>query len=250
MPVFSISPTLHNAETKEAISFCSCSKPGSTFYAKADVQKILLEPIHAKATAMLGTKDHYLTQLIASMKDIKIRREEHGRESKWRRSGGGGKNTTEIVTLVLTVPNGSETEIHQIWTDVTKYFMRAFKKRKNNSAGEVALAHAEGVGAANGHAMTKGLYGYLVKSKGDGDPEKAVEVMNEELSNHWKNGISFEYDVSLDKYLVDYDIKEFLAEHLGINSWDDLDEDGKKACYRDYPRRALPDWNSIVMESY
>ena len=41
--------------------------------------------------------------------------------------------------------------------------------------------------------------------------------------------------------MVDWDIKEFLKTHIGVNSWDDLAEEDKRKCYRDYLKKSLPD---------
>ena len=79
---------------------------------------------------------------------------------------------------------------------------------------------------------------------------KAVEVITQELIDHFKDGYIFNYDVPLNKFMVDWDIKEFVKIYLGVNSWDDLAEDDKGKCYRDYPKQSLPDWNEIAQESY
>ena len=50
--------------------------------------------------------------------------------------------------------------------------------------------------------------------------------------------------------MVDFDIKQFLADHVGITSWDDLDEAGKQYCYKNYPRISVPVWDDIVEESW
>ena len=79
---------------------------------------------------------------------------------------------------------------------------------------------------------------------------KAVEVITQELIDHFKDGYIFHYNVPLNKFMVDWDIKEFVKIYLGVNSWDDLAEDDKGKCYRDYPKQTLPDWNEIAQESY
>jgi hypothetical protein len=50
--------------------------------------------------------------------------------------------------------------------------------------------------------------------------------------------------------MVNWDIKEFFTKFVGITSWDDLSEDDKRKCYRDYPKKYLPDWDEIVWESW
>ena len=79
---------------------------------------------------------------------------------------------------------------------------------------------------------------------------KAVDVITEELIDHFKDGYTLNYDVPLNKFMVDWDIKEFVKTYIGVNSWNDLVEDDKRKCYRDYPKQSLPDWNEIAQESY
>jgi len=50
--------------------------------------------------------------------------------------------------------------------------------------------------------------------------------------------------------MVDWDIKQFLTNFVGVTSWDDLCEDDKRKCFRDYPKKSLPDWDEIVQESW
>lgn len=50
--------------------------------------------------------------------------------------------------------------------------------------------------------------------------------------------------------MTDYDIKQFVMKYLGATSWDDLSDDEKKVCYKNYPKRKLPVWTSIFQESY
>ena len=65
-----------------------------------------------------------------------------------------------------------------------------------------------------------------------------------------KDGYSLQYDVPLNKFMVDWDIQKFVKTYVGVTSWDDLSEDDKKKCFRDYPRKSLPDWDGIAQESF
>ena len=101
--------------------------------------------------------------------------------------------------------------------------------------------------------LPKGVNGGLETfclNKGGGDPGKAAKIMTEEIGNFWKHGYSLQYDTHLNKTMVDWDIKEFLINHVGAASWDDLDEASKSACFKDYPKKSLPEWNEIVEESF
>ena len=46
--------------------------------------------------------------------------------------------------------------------------------------------------------------------------------------------------------MADYYIKKVLINFLGATSWDSVSEEVKKVCYKDYPRRSLPDWHRII----
>ena len=80
--------------------------------------------------------------------------------------------------------------------------------------------------------------------------EKTADVMTQELHDHYKDGYTLQYDVPLNKFMVDFDIKEFITNYVGANSWDDLSEEDKRKCYRDYPKKSLPYWDEIEKESY
>ena len=56
--------------------------------------------------------------------------------------------------------------------------------------------------------------------------------MTKELDALFKGGSTYHYDVSLDKTMVDWDIKQFLQDYVGINSWDDLDDYARAGCYK------------------
>ena len=74
--------------------------------------------------------------------------------------------------------------------------------------------------------------------------------MTTEIDDHFKDGYSLQYDVTLNRFMVDWDIKEFLTKFVGATSWDDLSEYDKRKCYRDYPKKSLHDWYKIVQESW
>ena len=40
--------------------------------------------------------------------------------------------------------------------------------------------------------------------------EKTADVMTQELHDHYRDGYTLQYDVPLNKFMVDYDIKEFI----------------------------------------
>ena len=87
-------------------------------------------------------------------------------------------------------------------------------------------------------------------NRANGDVEKAAQLITDDMEDYYGEGHSFQYDVPLNRYMVDYDIHKFLISTLGTTSWDDLSKEDKKKCYKDYPKRSLPDWDKIERESY
>ena len=53
-----------------------------------------------------------------------------------------------------------------------------------------------------------------------------------------------EYNQPPDKYLWDYDIKEFLQKFCGYNSFKEIHHELRKSVFSKYPKIALPDWNT------
>ena len=95
-----------------------------------------------------------------------------------------------------------------------------------------------------------GGIGRWALNRANGDVEKAAQLITDDMEDYYGGGHSFQYDVPLNRYMVDYDIKKFLVTYLGTTSWDDLGEEDKKKCFKDYPKRSLPDWDTIERESY
>ena len=243
VPVY-VSPPFLNVADCSSKWVVIWGRPGNTFYAKAPHQKSVLGIVHERK--MIGNVNKP-ADWINSVADLKIRSSEHGVESKWYKTSKG--NTSELIYLVLTIPEKKKNEFHDILNDIIEnYFMKAFKGRKSNPAGELALEYAKSLVDPN--RPEKGLYNWLVNAKGKKDPVVAAKVMTQELDAHFKGGPAYNYDVSLDKFMVDWDIKQFLIDQVGINSWDDLDEESKVACYRDYPKRSLPEWDLMLEEAY
>ena len=48
------------------------------------------------------------------------------------------------------------------------------------------------------------------------------------MNDYYGDGYALQYDVPLNCYMVDYDIKQFLTTYVGAASWDNLTEDNKK----------------------
>ena len=94
-----------------------------------------------------------------------------------------------------------------------------------------------------------GLGGWALKRAGGGIA-KAANMITDDMNDYYGGGYALQYDVSLNRYMVDYDIKQFLTAYAGVTSWDDLTEDNKKKYFKDYPKKSLPDWDTIEREGY
>ena len=239
-----VSPQYHDVIGEKLVHCVSFGKPNATFYLKAPHQKAVLTWLHSKKK--LGNVNH-VPKWIETLEDIKVRNIEHGLESKWYKTKKG--NTTEIIFFVVAIPEDEGDTFHDVLKDIIEhYFRKAFKTRKQNPPGEAALAFAQTL--SDPSRPGTGLYNWLVTAKGKKDHEAAARAMTKEIDDHFKDGPAYHYDVFLDKFMVDFNIKEFLNNHVGINSWDDLNEAGRKACFKEYPKRFLPDWDLMLQEAY
>jgi hypothetical protein len=85
----------------------------------------------------------------------------------------------------------------------------------------------------------------------NGNVEKTIKGINDDLKQFYGGGFDVKLGISLDKYLADWDIKQFVESTLKKKGWADLDEDETIGCYAQYPkeRKELPDWHGITPES-
>ena len=79
------------------------------------------------------------------------------------------------------------------------------------------------------------------------DDNVVIDRINRELIDLGNKPHKYSYNETLDKFLPDYYIKQFLQDFLNATSWDSISEKVKKLCYKGYPNRQLPDWNKISM---
>ena len=147
-----------------------------------------------------------------SISSFHIRDKEYGTDSKWRRTEGKG-NTTDLTFFFYTVPLDDESTFEEGLTRKVKYFFDLMRKRKTDITGMMALKYARN--------LAQGDNGGLVRfclNKGNDDPQKAAKVTTEEIDGHFKDGFPLQFDTPLNKYMVDFDIKQFLADRVGITS--------------------------------
>ena len=172
-----------------------------------------------------------------------MRDKDYGAERIWHRTSSNNK--TDLVYFVHAIPVGEEESFGPSLAAKIKYFYDFCRKRKTDVTEKAALNYAVSLPLG----ATGGL-GKFCLNKGKGDAAKAAKIMTQEIVEHFQDGYSLQYYVPLNRFMVDYDIKEFLTKFVGVNSWDDLSEDDKKKCFRDYPKKSLPDWDEIAREAW
>ncbi len=126
-----------------------------------------------------------------------------------------------------------------------KYFFDVSHKRKTDATGKAALNYSLSLC----QDATAGLRTFCLNKAGK-DAEKYAKIMTTEIDAHFKDGYSLQYDVPLNRFMVNWYINQFLTNFVGVTSWDYLSEDDNRKCFRDYPKKSLPDWDEIVQESW
>ena len=172
--------------------------PKGTYFCKVEFIK--------NVSVSIGSRLNFFKQMDMSWTDtigcVHARKHEHGRESLWRRTGARN-STTDIMYFVLTIPIGQEHTLKDEVEKRVKLFFHVVTKKKNDFIGKLCLEHVRDL---------KGDMGALAQrmlSEGRVNWDQAAHHMTNVIYNHWKDGPSFQYDGSLDKYMVDYDIKSF-----------------------------------------
>ncbi|MDB4430327.1 hypothetical protein N9140_00035 [bacterium] len=185
-----------------------------------------------------------------TVQGINLRDSPSSTTSRYQRVGTKNK-TVEVTIFTVTLPYTERSNIGSVLELIMNdYFKYLFARKRNlNTAGELALNYAKQLLPENAKPGS-GLYGHLVQRYGDGNSDTAAKHMTAEINKYWKRDITYVYDCHLDKYMVNYDIKKWAQYNLGATSWDDLDDRCKKACFKSYPRRDIPEWDGIVQESY
>ena len=162
----------------------------------------------------------------------------------WKRTE---KNSTiAYASFVYQVPLEAKADIlNELTISVNDDIRKPFLKRKKFTAGKLALMYVDTLpkGAKGG------LQAFCLK-KGAGDRTAAAAKMTQELDDCYEGGASYVCDCTLDKFMVDYDIKAFAEESLGMNSWDDSKENWNKIFFKNSPSRPLPKWDDIMQQNF
>ncbi len=79
------------------------------------------------------------------------------------------------------------------------------------------------------------------------DDNVVIEHINKELIELKNKPHRYSHDETMDKFLPDYYINQFLHDFLNATSWDEVSKKVKKIWYKDYPNCQLPDWDKITI---
>ena len=239
---FSLTSPLFNPKTNNNIKVGIFGPSGNTFMMKGSV-------ILARVTNRFEKKGGKLFPetpglILEDSLDVKVREEPYSESTKYKRSKS--QKTSEQVIFIFVYPASEEGNFNEYLDYImNKLFVPVMSEKQK--PGYFALQAAKLQSNPNSPG---GLYNWIVNNVGHGDEDTAVKNLNKRINDHYCGGPVFTYDDSLDKVMTDYDIKQFVMKYLGATSWDDLSDDEKKVCYKNYPKRKLPVWTSIFQESY
>ena len=121
---------------------------------------------------------------------------EHGKDSKWYKTKGNKTRTR--MALTFSLPTSKDHTVHELLKRDLQVIFSLMKKRPMRPAGTLALQYIEKISGGT----DRGLYKYLT-DKHNGDFERTAHGLTDDLHDHFKDGMTFVYDNSLDKYMVD-----------------------------------------------
>ena len=228
---FSLSSTMTNDVDGTKICVAVMGPKGGTFFNKADVLRAVLGEFHKR---MYFGKP--LPQWIAELVDIKPKKEPYGTKKggMYKRSNTG--KTVDQMMVTFVVPKDADME--EYVNTACKVLLKPFEHRTKNDIGSLILNYWKQDERYNGltnwaETKFKGL---------------AAKNLSAQLEHHFDSGFVHTYGMHLDRYLTDYDIKSFLEKHMGATSWEDVSEDVKRVCYKNYPGHQLPAWEDVMEE--
>ena len=161
-----------------------------------------------------------------------------------------GKNKT-ITHISFVVEMEENANVRVDINDKLNVLKSVFKQRRGSTKNRGAW-YMEYLQAHNHSALRNSLIMSMSDGKDETETANCIAVeFNKYLSG---DGLDIEWDITLDKMWTNYYIKQFLKDHVGVDSWEDVSSEDKKKCYLYYDpnstRFILPDWNNIVKLRY
>ena len=144
---------------------------------------------------------------------------------------------TRWYTLISVSPVNPQKLLEKELKSFSKHFSKLLRHDARPTPGRRFMNFMNNSGDER---ILKGCMKYM------GDDLAVIEDrINTELIDFGKKPHKYQFGLTLDKFLPDYDIKKFLQDHLNATSWESVNEKVKKACYKGYPNRSLPAWDKI-----
>lgn len=228
-----VSPPFVNVANGFAYYLITFPKAGKLFLLKPEFYVTNIKIVYKKRKALapkLKDDGGWIDTInLYHMRNIKF-----GDESVYRKTANN--NTVDLIYFIHAVALSDEESFLPLLEYRMKYFFDVCKKRKGNATGMNALNFVHNLRTGDDF----GLEGWALKRAG-GDVAKAAKMITDDMNDYYGGGYALQYDVPLNRYMVDYDIKQFLTTYVGVTSWDDLTEDDKKKCFKNYPKKSLPD---------
>ena len=156
-------------------------------------------------------------------------------------------NTQSVIHFVVEHDiHASAPDIRDKIDAIVKAFKVCFKiysKPGSIGRGTSFLEFLQGIG-------NQGLYGFFLRKYSDGvHPEPAADAITAVFDAAFNDpGLKLSWNISLDRFLPNFDIKQILVNHANVSGWNDLPDSDKEACFQNasMDMSRLPNWNAMV----
>ena len=160
-----------------------------------------------------------------------------------------GNFVVPMIGFVVSAPTANEDQIQTRAEEYIQFLYHVMREYSTTDGGNYALEFIAPNSTIGDDGEPADLYRALVKQATN--TTHIAASMKSLLVNYWKPDLQFNVGVHFDKFFTDHDIKEFLENWVGYNSWEQVPQNARQACYKHkWKLRDIPAWNSIVRESY
>ena len=137
------------------------------------------------------------------------------------------------MTVITTSPINPQEELVNELKKFSKHFRRLHSTNLVSSPCEPWMNYSLNSGNTR---VIEACKGYM----GD-DDNVVIECINKELIELGNKPHRYYHDETLDKFLPDYNTKQFLQDFLNATYWDAVSKKVKKIFYKGYPNCQFPD---------
>lgn len=203
---------------------------------------------HCKCVFQMNHPGKPVPVFVMTIRHYNLRNKQYGDNNYMRTARG---RSIPVLGWSFQFPTANGGSVKELVQKQAKFIYACFRPSDNHSIGSIALDYVE----TNSHddpmnpGKKAGLYKTITKNITD---TAGIEMrLTKQINSHFAIAPNFQMNVHFNKYLTDFDIKEFLEKHLGANNWDQVPTDVRKACYKNYSTlNDLPKWNLIFDEKY